>query len=156
MAELQHVAGLRELQQALAQLPIRVARNALRGAVNAGATVIRREAVQRAPVRTGKMRRAIYQKHAPEKSGLMQATYLVGVRSGKAERAVTKRVRRGGKVLTVTLDRDAYYWRFLEFGTSKMAARPFLRPAFEVKKYDAVARIKEYLATRIEVEAGAL
>ena len=24
-----------------------------------------------------------------------------------------------------------YYWRFVEFGTSKMPARPFLRPAFE-------------------------
>ena len=26
---------------------------------------------------------------------------------------------------------DTYYWRFLEFGTSNMAARPFLRPAME-------------------------
>ena len=24
---------------------------------------------------------------------------------------------------------DTFYWRFLEFGTSKMAARPFMRPA---------------------------
>lgn len=27
---------------------------------------------------------------------------------------------------------DTYYWRFLEFGTSKMAAQPFLRPAMEI------------------------
>ena len=26
---------------------------------------------------------------------------------------------------------DTYYWRFLEFGTSKMAAQPFLRDAME-------------------------
>ena len=25
---------------------------------------------------------------------------------------------------------DTFYWRFLEFGTQKMAARPFMRPAF--------------------------
>lgn len=26
---------------------------------------------------------------------------------------------------------DTYYWRFHEFGTAKMAARPFMRPAME-------------------------
>ncbi|MCH4563347.1 HK97 gp10 family phage protein [Halomonas sp. EGI 63088] len=26
---------------------------------------------------------------------------------------------------------DTYYWRFLEFGTEKMAAQPFMRPALE-------------------------
>lgn len=26
---------------------------------------------------------------------------------------------------------DAFYWYFLEFGTSKMSARPFVRPSFE-------------------------
>ncbi|SUO95260.1 HK97-gp10 family putative phage morphogenesis protein [Suttonella ornithocola] len=26
---------------------------------------------------------------------------------------------------------DTYYWRFLEFGTSKMPARPFIRPAMD-------------------------
>ena len=26
---------------------------------------------------------------------------------------------------------DTFYWRFIEFGTSKVAARPFMRPAME-------------------------
>ena len=26
---------------------------------------------------------------------------------------------------------DVYYWRFLEFGTQKMAAKPFMRPAIQ-------------------------
>jgi HK97 gp10 family phage protein len=26
---------------------------------------------------------------------------------------------------------SAFYWRFLEFGTSKMRARPFMRPALQ-------------------------
>ena len=43
MAELQNVAGLAQLQAALKELPDRIAKNALRGAVNAGATIICRE-----------------------------------------------------------------------------------------------------------------
>ena len=37
---------------------------------------------------------------------------------------------------------DTFYWRFLEFGTSKMRARPFMRPAMLTKQqaaFDAVA-----------------
>jgi len=47
-------------------------------------------------------------------------------------------------------DVDAYYWRFVEFGTAKMAARPFMRPAFEAKKGDALEAIKGRLADRIK------
>lgn len=32
---------------------------------------------------------------------------------------------------------DTYYWRFLEFGTQKMAAKPFMRPAMESGKNEA-------------------
>ena len=41
------VLGLKELNDALKRLPERVARNVLRGATNAGASVIRAEAKQR-------------------------------------------------------------------------------------------------------------
>src|SRR5574337_1108213 len=60
MAELQHVAGLKELQQALKQLPERIAKNVLRGSVNAGAAVIRKEVQQRAPVYTGDVSQGAY------------------------------------------------------------------------------------------------
>ena len=48
------------------------------------------------------------------------------------------------------LSQDAWYWRFVEFGTVKMPARPFLRPAFEGKKREAVQAIKTRLSERIE------
>ena len=34
---------------------------------------------------------------------------------------------------------DTYYWRFLEFGTSKMAAQPFLRDAIESNQSEAIS-----------------
>ena len=51
---------------------------------------------------------------------------------------------------------DAWYWRFVEFGTRKMAARPFLRPALESRRRQAVDAIKQRLTQRIEIEARAL
>jgi HK97 gp10 family phage protein len=43
---------------------------------------------------------------------------------------------------------DTYYWRFLEFGTSKMPARPFMRPAFAGNEQAATD------ATATELSAG--
>lgn len=45
---------------------------------------------------------------------------------------------------------DTYYWRFLEFGTSKMPARPFIRPAMDAAQItDAYANT---LSAAIEKE----
>jgi HK97 gp10 family phage protein len=68
-------------------------------------------------------------------------TYYVGVRglSKKASRQFKSNTDRKGKALKGSDNpRDPYYWMWVELGTSKMAARPFLRPAFEAKKVEAV------------------
>jgi HK97 gp10 family phage protein len=151
MAELKSIEGLKELQAAMRQLPQNIGRNVLRGAVNAGASVIRNEVRDNAPVYEGKpqashapagaLRRAVYQKQIREASSWFKQVFYVSVRSGKSQQ------KKG---------LDAYYWRFVEFGTKKMAARPFLRPAFESKKYEAAEAIKQYLARRIPLEAEKL
>ena len=157
MADFQHVQGLRELQAALKELPDRIARNVLRGSVSAGAAVIRKEATARAPVSTGPKRqgqpppgtlkRSVYQKQIRNLSSLVRQTFIVSVRKGKKYRNQGKKGN---------LSQDAWYATFVEFGTAKMAARPFLRPAFESKKGDAVAAIKDYLARRIPLEVAKL
>ena len=38
---------------------------------------------------------------------------------------------------------EIFYMKFLEFGTSKMPARPFLQPAYESKKGEAIRILKE-------------
>lgn len=85
----------------------------LRKAAAAGATVFYREIKVRAMpyYRTGNLEDAILVTYVPEDSVAGKlATYLVG------------------------FNKKAWYARLLEFGTSKMAARPFIRPSFEAKK----------------------
>lgn len=149
--------GLRELSAALNELPQRIARNALRQSVSRGAAVIRDEAKQRSPVASsglppgqpppGTLRRSIVIKQDRARSGLTQQTYVVAVRHGK-------RYRNQGK--KGNLSQDAYYWRWVEFGTVKMSARPFMRSAFEAKKVAAVEAIAQSLAVCIAQEAALL
>ena len=151
------VQGLDQLAKALRELPQRVARNGLRAAVYAGAKVIRDEAKLQAPVATGNLgpnqpppgtlKRSVIMKQIPELSGAQKQTFFVTVRHGKKYR---KQGKKGN------LSQDAWYWRFVEFGTVKMSARPFLRPAFEMKKHEAVTAIKTRLAQRIEQAAQEL
>ena len=151
------VEGLDELAKALRELPKRLVRNGLRASVYAGAKVIRDEARLKAPVATrqlgpnqqppGTLKRSIIMKQVPELSGEQKQTFFVTVRHGK-------KYRKQGK--NGNLSQDAWYWRFVEFGTVKMTARPFLRPAFESKRYEAVDAIKNRLAERIEQAAQEL
>lgn len=157
MSVVNKVEGLDEFCKALRDLPQNIAKNVLRGAVNAGATVIRQEAVRRAPEYhgdvskghppPGTLKKAIYQKQISEQSSVTRQVFYVGVRHGATA---------GKKGSKGFLSRDAFYWRFVEFGTSKMPAQPFMRPAFEIKKVEAVERMKQYLADRIPLEVAKL
>ena len=157
MSEDVRVEGLEELARALRELPQRAARNGLRASVYAGAKVIRDEAKLKAPMATGSvakghpppgtLKRAIIMKQIGELSGPQKQTFFVTVRQGKQYRNQGKKGN---------LSQDAWYWRFVEFGTVKMSAKPFLRPAFEGKKMEAVNAIKQRLAERVEQAAQEL
>jgi HK97 gp10 family phage protein len=144
------IKGLKELQAALNQLPREVQKRPLRAAVSAAAKVIQDEAKRRAPIDTGNLRKAVYRTRSRSGSGPGQETFLVAVKKGKAEYANTARNRRLNRVgKKYQTQGEAYYWRFLEFGTAKMAAKPFLRPAFENKKQMAVDVLKQKLGDAI-------
>ncbi|WP_426196177.1 HK97-gp10 family putative phage morphogenesis protein [Massilia sp. DWR3-1-1] len=143
-----NLSGFKELAAAMLQLAPRVARKRLRRAVAAGATVIKNDAKARAPVATGEMLRDIMVKRERDaRGGDLAATYSVFVRTGKKSRMAGK-----GR----DVQRDSFYWRFVELGTSKMVARPFMRPAYESKKVDAVRVIGESLAAGLIEEAQLL
>lgn len=99
-----------------------------RPAAQAGAQVFYEEVRARAPVSTkphksgkqtynpGTLRDAIYQAYAERESDATQSTYRVSWNKKKA-----------------------FYGHFLEHGTSKMAAQPFLRPAYDAARQRALS-----------------
>ena len=151
MAEFIKVHGLRELQAAMRELPRRIDRRILNAALMAAARPMVADAKAGVPVDTGKLRASIIA--APAKRTSHTAT--VRMRVSGATQVVKE--RRGKKVPTWVRSKDfPFYALFIERGTSKMSAKPFLRPAFERNKRSAIEIIKTRIAARIEVEAAKL
>lgn len=150
------ISGLRELEAALRQLGGPVARSAMRAAARAGANVIREEARARVPVDTGLVWRNIVARvRRDERTATGSAVrFSVGVLTRKGR----GRVKKGRSVLA-PLDRavlrdtlaasNPYYWYYIERGTRRRPAHPFLRPALETKSASAMARMQAVLWDRI-------
>ncbi|MGJ0639549.1 HK97-gp10 family putative phage morphogenesis protein, partial [Xenorhabdus bovienii] len=120
---------LREIARDLELLSKAENTKVLRQATYAGATVLRDEARQKAPKRTGKLARNIVASNQKIRKG--EASAGVYVRGANAKGT------NSDKSMKASDPRNAYYWRFLENGTSKMAAQPFIRPAFDRKSDEA-------------------
>ena len=122
--------GAPELEAALKQLGGAVAGRLGENAVRAGARVIAAQAKSTArwTDRTGTLRKSIraFSDPASRQSGGTQRTAYAGSRDFRA--------------------------RFFEFGTVKMAARPFLRPALDTGGQAAVDKMVENLGRGIERE----
>jgi HK97 gp10 family phage protein len=160
------VEGLAELEQMLKRtLPDRLQGKALQGALAKAARPIVTTARQLAPVKTGRLRSAIYSKRSRfSKPGFERR--IIAVRRGKKQQKN---------------DRDAFYWKWIEFGrgvvrrtrkgdegkslgtpdagwfgaeVKAIPARPFMRPAFESNKTQAIEIIRRELAGEIKKVAA--
>lgn len=96
----------------------------LRQGARAGAGVFRDEARRRVKKRTGKLAKNIISDTAKVDS---RTRATAGVR-----------VREEGKASN---PRNAFYWKFIEYGTSSIPAAPFIRPAFETKQEEAARAV---------------
>jgi len=144
VADTKNLTGFAEMAKKLRDFGPRVGRKHLRASTSKGAAVIKKKARALARVDTGEMRKDIQQKRE-KTQGDHIASYSVYTRSGK-------RSRLSGKARNV--DKDSFYWKFLEFGTAKMEAKPFMVPAYETEKENAVDEIGNELGKRIQQEAA--
>jgi HK97 gp10 family phage protein len=137
------VTGLRELREALTKtIPLEMQGKVLQQALAAGTKLTVAAAKSKAPVKTGRLRTAIYALRDKRNSKPTYESRLVAVRSGKSQQ------KHG---------RDAFYWKFVEFGHrvrgdkkgGSVPANPFMRPAFESTKTAALEAIVAKLRQRL-------
>lgn len=149
------VEGVAEIARRLRALPPELGSKGggpIRAALFAAMRLIRDDARLRAPRDSGNLVANIigYRHRDPKRAGATER-YDVGMRRGTRRYANNVRNRRkqraGQKFRTAGA---AYYGRFLELGTAKMDARPFLRPAFESNKEAAVEAFRARFLRAVE------
>ena len=168
-----NISGLKELNAFLAQLPVKLRRNVVRGALRAGIKLIYQDARTNCPVgqpsATGRRRYKLYE-------GALRDSIRISVKAkGSYVRAS---VLVGGKVKKTGV--DVFYAHLIEFtgaGAHEIVARkygslfigglfrkaahhpgisphPFLRPAFDKNQSTAVIAAGNYMKNRLATKEG--
>lgn len=151
------VTGLKELGQALENLGRKTKNKLGAKAMRKGGAIIRDQARANAPIlkekvphrKRGTLKKNIVASTKPQKDGSVRT--IIFVRSLKNSKVLEFKGKTG-KGGTYNPN-DPFYWRFVEFGTSKMPAQPFLQPAFSTKKEQASREIITTLRDDILREA---
>jgi HK97 gp10 family phage protein len=129
-----NVEGARAIEAWLKEVKFDLAGKKMRGALRKGAEIVRDVATATAPVsRSGRHASAKYPAH--EAGNLRDSL--------KIQAAPIK--NRDNVVVHVGLTKDAFYWRWVEFGKHDQQAYPFLRPALDMSEGEATKRIGAFL-----------
>jgi HK97 gp10 family phage protein len=130
------VDGLREIQDALHQLPKATAKNVMRRVLKARAQPIAEKARQLVPVDEGDLRDSI----------------VVSTKLAKSQKKTNKKEHRDEVEMFVGPDnRPQAHW--MEFGTFKDQAQPFMRPSWDSTKDDLLTGIAHDLWKEINKAA---
>jgi HK97 gp10 family phage protein len=117
------IIGLENFERLLKSMELFPQKQLLVAATKAGAELIREEGERR----------------APRDSGLLAEEESIQIKEAAADEVVAR----------IGPSKKAFYGVFVEFGTVLMPARPFLTPAYETKKNEALKVAGAHLAAAI-------
>lgn len=117
--------GMDKLDAKLKKMTFTVRQKMLTKAAKAGAELIRADAASRAPRDSGK---------------LSENMVITVARESTADTVLLK----------IGPSRDAFYGRFQEWGTINASQQPFLDPAFEARKEEALRLVAEQFKEAVE------
>jgi HK97 gp10 family phage protein len=133
------ITGLDQLQDKLNRLPAEASRKALKKGLRPAGLVLKNEIQTQARKLTGWMAKQVFTRIKTNNLDEGQVKVSLSRKQNPA---------RIGKEKHVPGAINEALWN--EFGTSKMAARPFIRPAFESKKEAAVDAFVRALRETLE------
>lgn len=133
MASLQ-LTGIKDVIGELKALDKKLQKKVVKEALKAGAKVFLKEMKDKAPVDTGLMRRAL---------SVRVKTHM---KRGDVGYQVMFRKKDVEKLASTSKAGDRYFYpAAVEYGTSRADPHPFMRPAFDSKKEQAIATIRDVL-----------
>ncbi|MDD5406010.1 MAG: HK97 gp10 family phage protein [Sulfurovaceae bacterium] len=138
------------VQKALSKLPTHLQDRVVVGATRAAAQVVADEAKQNVPVDTGLLKKSIGVAQAKKSDTKLGHVKFYAVAKSKIRG--TSQIDVGGQKGKLKYKIHAWYAHMVEFGTSKMAAIPFMRPAFENSGEKSVSAFQEYALKRVDKE----
>lgn len=109
------VEGLDELEKVLNMMAPKAARNLMRSTIHGVASEIAKEAKRKAPKDEGTLRKAIKAKRRRPKHPDAPFSDVIVTTGGTAKY-------------------DAFYWRFIEYGTTDQPEAPFFRPSIDLMR----------------------
>jgi HK97 gp10 family phage protein len=130
MSDEVEVFGIQDVEQKLRDLGPKLAKKALVASLKAGGEVLREALEENAPVGPPT---------DPHSGQLAESMEMV----------VSLVILDNEGMISVGPDKDAFWGRFSEFGTVNEPARPWMRPAFDQAKYEALDKFTAEMAAHI-------
>ena len=153
------IEGLSELDEALSQFSDRIAKKAVNSALTYAITPMVKEAKAKASV-AEKTHKMLYGRYSSQNVQVQPGLLKEAIKKRRLKKSeLTKLGASAGVAIYVgkSNKQKLYpkYWTFVEYGTTKMVAIPFLRPAFDATVRVSLDRFYDKLADNIAKEQSA-